>query len=324
MDEHRETNHGSFKCKKCEYSASDKEIMSKHMANHTGRIIFTCVVCEFEATRQAILEKHVKMRHKKKNVLPKLPPLMCKKCEKSYPDIFLFSYHTCSPETKFACQSCTFRAITLPELLAHVESHVRPVYPCSYCGLKATNQRELLAHIEDKHSKQTSTCSYCDFKTEDETTLKTHLVTKHEDSAMITVVANQQTILNEAMFALSNEMGEVLSSIAQGQNEMRSEIMLLREEVAFLRKEQTSPNQSNKNVSPEEIFEELIPKKQEEKKTKPEVTNPREKKKQEPKKTVEHCAVERKEETFGKDITVNHKASNPNFRNKPIKNIVWV
>ena len=57
MDEHSETIHGSFECNTCEYNASDKEIMSMHMANHTERIIFICGVCEIEATRQVILEK---------------------------------------------------------------------------------------------------------------------------------------------------------------------------------------------------------------------------------------------------------------------------
>ena len=65
LEEHSETSHGSFKC---EYKAVEKEIMKKHMANHTGSILLICGVCEFQATSEAILENHLERKHTRKEL----------------------------------------------------------------------------------------------------------------------------------------------------------------------------------------------------------------------------------------------------------------
>ena len=149
--------------------------------------------------------------------------------EKSYKGEIRFKYHICTPESKFACQSCTFRAIELPELLTHVQKgHGKPLLPCVYCEYKTSNQSELCDHIEEKHVHILLSCSHCDFKTlgqncltmhvetaRNENCLKEHVLSEHGDSAIITIVGNQQILLNEMMSSF--------------------EILLLREELTELK-----------------------------------------------------------------------------------------
>ena len=59
----------------------------------------------------------------------------------------------------------------------------------------------------------------------------------HGDSAIITIVGNQQILLNDAMQAFQENMENILNSVVQGQNVLTSKIMLLREEVAILKEE---------------------------------------------------------------------------------------
>ena len=70
----------------------------------------------------------------------------------------LFQFHKCNPDTKFACESCTFISLSATGLLSHVQSY-------------HVTQRPL-------------SCSLCVFKTTDESQLKSHVITEHEDSAM--------------------------------------------------------------------------------------------------------------------------------------------
>ena len=66
---------------------------------------------------------------------------------------------------------------------------------------------ELLDHLEKQHGKRTVSCSYCEYKAEDNETVKAHFITKHENSALITVVANQQLLLEEAMEVFKQDIG---------------------------------------------------------------------------------------------------------------------
>ena len=185
MKEHNEKSHGSIKCEKCEYRAIDKEVMIEHMENHTGRILFICGVCEFEATREAILKNHVERKHTTREQLSQHTSYKCKFCEKSHMGEIRFKSHQCTPESKFACQSCTFRAIELPELSTHVEkAHGKPLLPCVYCEYKTSNQSELRDHIEEKHVHILLSCSHCDFKTLDQNCLTMHVETNHRETLL--------------------------------------------------------------------------------------------------------------------------------------------
>ena len=185
MDEHGNTAHGIINCDKCEFCAIDEAIMKQHMKKHTGRILFTCNVCEFETTKQSMLENHIEEKHKKHEPWwhqDKHENHFCERCEKSFPNIFLRKYHNCTPLSKYACDICTFMAITLDELLDHYEdSHTRQRNRCSSCDFKAKDEEELKDHILTQHEDKRKPCPHCVFIAKDEEVLKVHILSKHEE-----------------------------------------------------------------------------------------------------------------------------------------------
>ena len=72
-------------------------------------------------------------------------------------------------------------------------------YPCQMCNFHAITMFELLDHMEKIQANTAVKCSYCEYKAED---LTNHMISEHGDSAIITIVANQQLLLGEAMGVL--------------------------------------------------------------------------------------------------------------------------
>ena len=103
---------------------------------------------------------------------------------------------------------------------------------------------ELQKHIEITHTKTLEKCSYCDFRTDDKGELKTHVITKHEDSAIITIIGNQQIMLNDAFGIYRQDMEVLLNRVIQGQNFLKSELMLIKEELSG---ENVTIKQTDKN-----------------------------------------------------------------------------
>ena len=204
------------------------------MDSHSGRIIFTCGICEFEATRKSLLEKHHESKHKKRKENIQNPQ-KCNTCEKIFLEDIFFKYHSCSPDSKFVCQLCKFRAISLFELLTHMENHREKIFSCSQCEFKVQDECDLKQHVVTNHKQTLLACSFCDFKAEGESCLGDHVLTHHGDSAIITIVGNQQILMNDALFAFQQNTESLLQSLLQGQNYMKSEILLLREELAELK-----------------------------------------------------------------------------------------
>ena len=198
------------KCDKCEYSAVDKDIMKKHKLRHTGNYPFICGNCEFEATKKSILDDHIDRKHNKKNMESHDQDIYgCNRCENQYKGSFQFKYHYCQPVGyKYPCESCDFHAMTM---------------------------FELLDHFEKQHGKTTLSCSYCEFKAEDNAKLKTHVRNQHGDSELITIVANQQLLLGEALEVLRQDIGVLLNKLLEGQNQINSEVFLMKEDIACMK-----------------------------------------------------------------------------------------
>ena len=119
LNEHEGKVHGVVNCNLCDYSALDEEILRKHMTKHTGRIVFQCGKCEFEATKEALLDDHKESKHTTQPE-PTVEKRKCEKCEKEFDAGFVFEAHKCIVTSKFQCELCTFKAVTLSELLEHM------------------------------------------------------------------------------------------------------------------------------------------------------------------------------------------------------------
>ena len=236
-DDHAFENHGKIDCDKCEYSALDAGIMKKHMQKHTGRIIYTCGICEFEATNQSFLEAHTESKHSKKSDI--LPPNKCDRCEKVFVEMLQFKHHICKPQSKYQCEQCTFAAVSLSELLDHVETkHTNnPAQTisdpsrikCDQCDFTAENVSTFILHIRTEHRHEL--CQYCDHVAQNRDALKAHMFDNHEEVVMLHTMAQQMNNVSES-FALfetfKNELGNVIKSVLENQNSIKQELFLIR------------------------------------------------------------------------------------------------
>ena len=169
-------------CDLCDFSAADKNLMDRHMMKHTGRVIFTCHSCEFEATKQALLENHIEKIHG--NNKPwwyeaEATNHQCERCEETFKHIFVKRHHNCIPKSKYPCPKCDFMAITMHELLTHMEDlHVssKAIHnlKCDRCDYKYNTNEQIRSHIQIKHETPkvdidpkeqiVLQCDQCDFK----------------------------------------------------------------------------------------------------------------------------------------------------------------
>ena len=245
LNNHEVEMHGMLNCDRCDYSALDKDLMNKHMATHTGRILFQCGKCEFETTRQAMLDEHHNSRH---TTAPKLsgPRQRCEKCEIDFEDAFLFKSHICIITSKYQCEQCSFTAVTFGELLNHMEADHSNVLQrhlsgmnkstesasepswikCDQCEFITRHIPVMITHIRTEHGKVP--CDYCKVFAKNEEDLKMHVLEKHPEIVMIHNMAQQMNYVNQNVASFEN----VLKTILDNQNSMKQELFLLRNKQA--------------------------------------------------------------------------------------------
>ena len=153
MDDHGFHKHGILNCDKCDYTAEDSDIMTKHKINNTGRILFSCGICEFEASKQCMLENHKESKHaNKEHSKEEVSSHECRICDTVFQYSFLLKSHACVPAFKFPCGKCSFVGITLGEVLEHMEEvHIMTLILCAQCDFTAQNKNSLEVHMAKKH-----------------------------------------------------------------------------------------------------------------------------------------------------------------------------
>ena len=106
-------------------TAIDKSVLKVHKIEHTrlvpGMVPFTCGICEFEATVQGLLSNHIESKHiRKENSVQRET---CNKCERVFSHILQLKHHLCEPQSKFACELCTFRDVSLVGVVDHMKAN---------------------------------------------------------------------------------------------------------------------------------------------------------------------------------------------------------
>ena len=83
----------------------------------------------------------------------------CERCEKEFVGIIHFKHHICKPDSKFQCELCEFGAVTIHELLDHMEKeHTNKPssnnrIQCYQCPHIAEDGQTLLKHVKNDHTK---------------------------------------------------------------------------------------------------------------------------------------------------------------------------
>ena len=129
-------------------------------------------------------------------------------------------------QTKIKCENRFQTRLTLK----YHKSTITSKYPCDLCEFTAITFKKIL----DPRKRSTMKSSYL----VDIANLKEHMMTSHADSAILTTISSQQLMLFEEMSTFKQEMGSLVYHLIDGQNQMRSEILLLKEDLAKYQKEE--------------------------------------------------------------------------------------
>jgi hypothetical protein len=193
-----------LKCEKCEYKAEDRGIMRKHLETHTGRNILPCGICEFESRKKSTLDKHINLKHGKKSVTDN-NSYTCRKCERDFIGIFSFNHHNCCPQSyKYPCEyeHCEFIGTVIPDIVSHASKH---------------------------HRQTVHLCPQCDFETDEKIIFSEHLNTQHKEISLLSTVSSQQTLLCESFEVFKKDISDIMNTLVQENNYLKSEILLLKE-----------------------------------------------------------------------------------------------
>ena len=275
LNDHEVDKHGMLNCDKCDYSALDKGIMKKHKTQHTGIFLFQCGKCEFEATKQAMLDNHHELKHPTPQETSAVRH-RCEKCEIDFDDAFIFKSHICIITSKYQCEQCSFTAITLAELLSHMQSehtgilnkHLSQIgtpkvtttessrIKCDQCAFIAEDIPAMITHIRKGHGKVA--CNYCEQIAETSEEHKNHMCEMHPEIVLIHTMAQQMdtVILNFAAFeTFKGELGNVMKTVLDNQNSIKQELFLIRNKQEESRRPpdavpQSTPQATSSSPSP--------------------------------------------------------------------------
>ena len=244
LNNHEVDKHGMINCEKCDYSALEESIMEKHKKQHTGGFLLQCGQCEFEARKQATLEAHHESKHLTTQET-KAVKYRCEKCEIDFDDFFIFKSHICIVTSKYQCEQCSFTAVTLVELLSHMESehagylqeHLSQMrkpkatttesskIKCDQCAFIAEDIPAMISHIRKGHGKLG--CNYCEQTAETSEQHKNHMCEIHPEIVLIHSMAQQMdtVLVNFAAFeTFKSELGNVMKTVLENQKSIKQEL----------------------------------------------------------------------------------------------------
>ncbi|XP_015241676.1 PREDICTED: histone-lysine N-methyltransferase PRDM9-like [Cyprinodon variegatus] len=185
MDPRNNTASGSFVCKTCGRSYTERRSLARHMRSHSGETPYQCVLCEkyycdrntlnyhlrthtgekpFGCTMcsKSFIQRHTLVRHMRTHSENK--PFACELCEKSYCDQNTLNYHMRSHrgERPFVCTICSKSFTQSINLVCHMRTHTgeRP-FVCTMCTKSFTRRSSLIYHMRTHIDKKPFVCTLC-------------------------------------------------------------------------------------------------------------------------------------------------------------------
>ncbi|KAL3882453.1 hypothetical protein ACJMK2_028791 [Sinanodonta woodiana] len=190
-------------CEHCSFVTDCESRLRRHMFIHTKEKPFQCGLCEYKATQKEHVLRHMRSQHqihverhlRKNSTDSSKSNSQCGDSDKeTEKDLKLFDKADYSSTDKiFACNHCTMKFVKLINLYKHLYTQHKQVMPnpdgqeyqCVVCDFRTNNKKNLLVHMR-KHNIQDQTppshvysCVLCRYMNPRRRNLFQHMKKKH-------------------------------------------------------------------------------------------------------------------------------------------------
>ena len=161
-----------FQCPKCEFTATIRSNMKRHINRFHSLNTETCDICGHISKSKSALSDHIKQKHYAPEGQTK-----CEKCLKCFPNEE-FDGHLCE-RLKFMCNICGYECLSKGTFKRHIMvEHEKVVIPktffCHQCDYSSESSGGLKTHMETHEEKKP--CQVCGVKVRN---MKAHIDTVH-------------------------------------------------------------------------------------------------------------------------------------------------
>ena len=183
------TTEKPYQCEVCQARFTQSNSLKAHRLIHSGnKPIFKCSMCPTTCGRKTDLRIHVQKLHTSEK------PLVCKRCDQTFPDRYSFKQHlkTHEGEKCFKCDLCNYASVSARHLESHMLIHTdKKPFLCDECE-QSFRQKQLLKrhknlyhnpeYIPPQPKEKTHECPHCAKAFRHKGNLMRHLALHDPDS----------------------------------------------------------------------------------------------------------------------------------------------
>ena len=154
-----ETN---FNCKQCDFTATLRNAMEKHVMEHLGKLPFMCDLCQESFGRRSNAVKHIRVRH----IFRELKVYVRKQIP-----------------VQRDCHICGVKLASRQSYHGHMmRLHNEEVSNCKFCDFSSLNYRDIVSHQRMVHGTESRSCHICGSHFKSQSGFDHHMKNSHGDS----------------------------------------------------------------------------------------------------------------------------------------------
>ncbi|GBP50042.1 Zinc finger and SCAN domain-containing protein 2 [Eumeta japonica] len=162
---------GSIGTECCEYHASNKSFLTRHMHVHSGEKPYKCKECKYRTSYQSNLKTHMRIHTGEK-------PYKCGLCDHTTSDQSALKRHLRVHNGKkpYACELCNYRTSHPSALKSHTRTHTgEKPFKCGQCEYTTADNSALIRHLRMHNGEKPFECKQCNYKSSYSSALNRHM-----------------------------------------------------------------------------------------------------------------------------------------------------